>query len=143
MIKLLWLSLQSFTLKVFNKEKEVGIIIRKKEVEVIIIILEVLTMVVVVIPILISFRISIQSFPLSFRPIIKLSNHLTRIQVNQAGLSVRSVARMFTQLLIVTIEWISHIKGGIHLQNLLLWWLTLLKFKLSMPGSLTPVAQTM
>ena len=61
MIKLQWLWLQSFTLKVFNKEKEVGIIIRKKEVEVIIIILEVLTMVVVVIPILISFRISIQA----------------------------------------------------------------------------------
>ena len=144
LIQLLWLWLQSFTLKVFNKVEVVGIIIREEEVEVIIIILEeVLTMVVVVIPILISFRISIQSFPLSFRPIIKLSNHLTRIQVNQAGLSVRSVARMFTQLLIVTIEWISHIKGGIHLQNLLLWWLTLLKFKLPMLGLLTQVAQTM
>ena len=119
-------------------------IIREEEVEVIIIILEeVLTMVVVVTPILISFKISIQGFLLNVKPIIKLSNHLIRIQVNQAGLSVRSVARMVTQLLIVTIEWISHIKGGIHLQNLLLWWLMLLKFKLSMPGSLTQVAQTM
>ena len=151
MIQLLWLWLQSFILKVFNKEEEVGIIFREEEVEVIIIILEVLTIVVVAIPILISFRISIQAistqaiqgFPLSFRLLIKLSNHLTRIQVNQTGLSVRSVARMFTQLLIVTIEWISHIKGGIHLQNLLLWWLTLLKFKLPMLGLLTQVAQTM
>ena len=106
----------------FNKVEVVGIIIREEEVEVIIIILEeVLTMVVVVTPILISFRISIQGFLLNVKPIIKLSNHLIRIQVNQAGLSVRSVARMVTHLLIVTIEWISHIKGGIHLQNLLLW----------------------
>ena len=119
----------------------VGIIIREEEVEIIITILEVLTM--VVIPILINFRISIQDHHLILRPIINLSSHLTRIQVNQAGLSVKFVARMVTQLLIVTIEWISHIKGGIHLQNLLLWWLMLLKFKLPMPGSLTQVAQTM
>ena len=60
MIQLLWLWLQSFILKVFNKEEEVGIIIREEEVEVMIIILEVLTIVVLAIPILISFRISIQ-----------------------------------------------------------------------------------
>ena len=150
MIKLQWLWLQSFTLKVFNKEKEVGIIIRKKEVKVIIIILEVLTMVVVVIPILISFRISIQAIStkaiqdslLSFKTLIKLSNP-TRTQDYQAGPHVKSVAKVAIQPLIVTIEWISHIKGGIHLQNLLPWWLMLLKFKLQMLGSLTQVAQTM
>ena len=60
MIQLLWLWLHSFILKVFNKEEEVGIIIREEEVEVMIIILEVLTIVVLAIPILISFRISIQ-----------------------------------------------------------------------------------
>ena len=86
MIQLLWLWLQSFILKVFNKEEEVGIIFREEEVEVIIIILEVLTIVVVAIPILISFRISIQviltkeiqGFLLSFKLLIKPSN-LTRI----------------------------------------------------------------
>ena len=61
LIQLLWLWLQTFILKAFNKEEEVEIIIKKEEVVVIIIILEVLTMVVVVIPILISFRISIQA----------------------------------------------------------------------------------
>ena len=103
MIQLLWLWLQSFILKVFNKEEEVGMIIREEKVEVIIIILEVLIIVVVAILIPISFRISIQvilnkaiqGFLLSFRLLIKPSN-LTRIQVNQAGLSVRSVARVVT-----------------------------------------------
>ena len=86
LIQLLWLWLQSFILKVFNKEEEVGIIIREEEVEVIIIILEVLTIMVVSMSIPISFRISIQAistkaiqdFLLSFKILIKLSN-LTRI----------------------------------------------------------------
>ena len=76
---------------------------------------------VVAMSIPISFRISIQAIStkaiqaslLSFKILIKLSN-LTRIQVNQAGLHVRFVAKVAIQPLIVTIEWISHIKGGIH-----------------------------
>ena len=103
MIQLLWLWLQSFIPKVFNKEEEIGIIIREEEVEVIIIILEVLTIMVVAMSIPISFRISIQAIStkaiqdslLSFKILIKLSN-LTRIQVNQAGLHVRSVAKVAT-----------------------------------------------
>ena len=124
MIQLLWLWLQSFIPKVFNKEEEVEVIIREEEVEVIIIILEVLTIMVVTMSIPINFRISIQAIstkaiqdsPLNFKILIKLSNP-TRIQDYQAGLHVKSVAKVATQPLIVTIEWISHIKGGIHLQT--------------------------
>ena len=137
-----WPWLQGFNLKVFNKAEVVGTIIREEEVETIIIILEeVLTMVVIPIPI--NFRISIQYHHLILRPIINLSKPRIRIQVNQADLSVKSVVRVVIQPLIATTEWISHIKGSIHLQNLLQWWLMLLKFTLPMLGSLTQGAQIM
>ena len=144
MIQLLWLWLQSFIIKAFNKEEEVGVIIREEEVEVIIIILEVLT-IMVTMSITINFRIStkaIQDSLLGFKTLIKLSNPI-RTQDYQAGLHAKSVAKVAIQPLIATIEWTLHTKAGIHLQNWLPWWLMLLKFKLPMLGSLTQVAQTM
>ena len=80
-------------------------------------------MVEAVIPILVlNFRILIlviQAFLLSFRLLIKLS--LPTLKVNLVGLFVRFVERVVIQLLIVTVTWILHIKGGMHLLSLLLW----------------------
>ena len=45
--------------------------------------------------------------------------------------------------LIATIIWILHVKEGMPLLNLLLWWPMLLKFRLPIPSLLTQAAQIM
>ena len=72
-----------------------------------------------------------------------LSHKIPLANLSQIGHFAKSMVRVVTKPLIATTKWILHIKGGMPSLSWLQWWLTHLKYSITMAGLLIQAAQIM